>query len=362
MSEVKIIDGSMGEGGGQIFRTAIAYAAVTRCPVKIINIRAKRSNPGLRPQHLSALRALAKITHAEVRGDYVGSTQVFFNPKKIEGGEFVIDPGTAGSITLIIQAILPALIFAEKKSIVTIKGGTDVPWSPPIDAVRYVLLPGLKDMGVEAKLELIRRGHYPRGGGLVKLYVEPITEPLKPKILKEQGIIERIRGISHCVRLPKHVAERQARSATEKLESAGFKNIDIELEWYPPDKDPHLGPGSGIVLWVETSSNALLEYDSLGARGKRAEVVGQEAAEGLIKQIRNCGAVDVHHTDQLVPFMALAKGVSEIYSSEISLHTLTAIQVAQMIIGAKFEVKGSQGSPGLIRAEGIGLEPHWLTF
>jgi len=357
MNKVITIDGSMGEGGGQIFRTAIAYAAVTRRPVKIINIRAKRSNPGLRPQHLSALRALARITDAEVRGDYVGSMQVFFNPRRIRGGEYTIDPGTAGSITLIIQAILPALIFAEKESVLTIRGGTDVPWSPPIDAIRYVLLPGLRDMGVNAKIELIKRGHYPKGGGIVKLYVEPVTEPLKPKKLTQQGTITKIKGNSHCVRLPKHVAERQARAAQEVLLRAGFKNIDIQIEWYPPEKDQHLGPGSGIVLWAETTTNALLEYDSLGARGKRAEKVGQEAAEGLVKQIKNGGAVDVHHTDQLVPFMALAKGLSEIKSSEISLHTLTAIQVAQLIIGAKFEIIGSEGQPGIIRAEGIGLEP-----
>jgi len=355
-SNIIVIDGSMGEGGGQIFRTSIAYAAVTRKTVKIINIRAKRSNPGLRPQHLAALRALAKITHAEVRGDRVSSMEVLFKPRRITGGETVIDPGTAGSISLIIQAILPALLYAEKKSVVTIKGGTDVSWSPPIDAIRFVLLPALKRMGVEAELELIRRGHYPRGGGMVKLIVEPLTEPLKPITLTEQGEIQVIKGNSHCVKLPAHVAERQAKSAEEVLRNAGFRKIKINIESYPPDRDPHLGPGSGIVLWAETSTNAILEYDSLGARGKRAEVVGREAAEGLIKQIQKGGAVDVHHTDQLIPFMALAKGISEIHSSEISLHTLTAIEVAKIVIGANFEIQGSRGEPGLIKALGIGYE------
>jgi len=356
--EAITIDGSMGEGGGQIFRTALAYAAVTRRPVKIINIRAKRSNPGLRPQHLSALRALAKITNAEVCGDSVGSMTVFFRPREIEGGEITIDPGTAGSITLIIQAVLPALLYAKKESKVTIKGGTDVPWSPPIDSLRFVFLPALSRMSINAQLELVRRGHYPRGGGIVKLSVEPITEPLKPITLKDRGEILRIRGRSHCVRLPKHVAERQARSAEELIKREGVcRDISIELEWYPRDKDPHLGPGSGIVLWAETSGNAILEYDSLGARGKPAEKVGEEAAKGLIKQIRNGGAVDVHHTDQLILFMALARGTSEIYSSEISLHTLTAIKVAELIMGARFKVDGDQGEPGFIISEGIGLEP-----
>ncbi len=352
------IDGSMGEGGGQIFRTALAYAAVTRRPVKIINIRAKRSNPGLRPQHLSALRALAKITKAEIKGDYVGSQSVYFNPREVEGGETTIDPGTAGSITLIIQAILPALLFARKTSKLTIKGGTDVPWSPPIDSLRFVFLPALSRMGVEAKLELIRRGHYPRGGGIVRLTVEPLTELLKPIVLKNQGEILGIRGISHCVKLQKHVAERQAKTAEEIIRREGIcKNISIELEWYPREKDPHLGPGSGIVLWAETSEKAVLEYDSLGARGKPAEKVGEEAAVGLVRQIRNGGAVDVHHTDQFIPFMALARGRSEIFSSEISLHTLTAIMVAEQIIGAEFHVSGEKGEPGIVSCSGVGLEP-----
>lgn len=354
---VLTVDGSMGEGGGQIFRTALAYASVVKKPIKIINIRAKRSNPGLRPQHLSGLKALARITNAEVKGDFVGSTQVLFIPKTIRGGDIVIDPGTAGSISLIIQAILPALLFADKTAKVTIKGGTDVPWSPPIDAIRYVLLPALREMGVNAEIEVVRRGHYPRGGGIVKLVVEPCTEPLKPKVLLNRGEILTIKGISHCVKLPRHVAERQARSAENILRKEGFKEIEIDLEYYPPQNDPHLGPGSGIVLWAKTTTNAILEFDSLGARGKRAEIVGEEAANGLIKQIRSGGAVDVHHTDQLIPFMALAKGQSKIYSSEISLHTLTAIDVAKMIIGAQFEVEGNLGDPGIITTIGIGYEP-----
>ncbi len=355
--EIITIDGSMGEGGGQIFRTAIAYSAVTGKPVRIINIRAKRKNPGLRPQHLAGLKALQKIANAEVKGDYVGSREVVFIPHSVEGGKFTIDPGTAGSISLIIQAILPALVFARKESEITIKGGTDVPWSPPIDAIRFVLLPSLRMFGIDASLELVRRGHYPRGGGIVKLYVRPVKEPLKPITLINQGEIKKIRGISHCVRLPKHVAERQAKAAKEYLELNGFNDIEIDVEWYERGKDPHLGPGSGIVLWAETTSNAILEADCLGEKGKPAEVVGREAASKLVDQIRKGGAVDVHHTDQLVPFMALADGESTILSSEISLHTLTAIDVARQIIGAKFSVFGSRGQPGKIVAKGIGLQP-----
>jgi len=349
------VDGSIGEGGGQIFRTALAYSAVTRKPILIKNIRAKRKNPGLRPQHLAALKALATITNAKVEGAFVSSTKVYFEPRKIKGGRYNIDPGTAGSISLIIQAILPALLFAEDNTEIDIKGGTDVPMAPPIDAIRFVLIPFLNRIGANVELELIKRGHYPRGGGHIRLHVEPINK-IKPIRLINQGNVLGIRGISHCVRLPRHVAERQAKAATQKLEKSGYKNIDIQIESYHPNRDPHLGPGSGIVIWAETTTKALLEADSLGARGKPAEKVGTEAAETLIRQIKLGGAVDVHNTDQLVPFMALADGISEIHSSEISLHTITAIEIAKCIIGARFQIDSEEiGKPGVIKCFGIGL-------
>lgn len=352
MQKILEIDGSMGEGGGQIFRTALAYAAVIRKPIIIKNIRAKRKNPGLRPQHLSALNALKMITKAKVKGDHVSSQTVFFEPVEIKGGQYVIDPKTAGSITLIIQAILPALLFADSKSEVTIRGGTDVPMAPPIDALRFVLFPFLRKLGINVSLNLIRRGHYPRGGGEVRLVVEPVKW-IPPINLTEQGEIMKIKGVSHCVRLPQHVAERQAKSAIEVLKQKGFDNIEIEIESYPKNRDPHLGPGSAIVLWAETSTGALLEADSLGARGKPAEKVGEEAALSLIKQIEKGGAVDIHTTDQLIPYMALAKGSSTIFSSEISLHTLTAIEVAKKILSAKFIVENGLNRLAYIKSDGI---------
>ena len=354
MEKILEIDGSMGEGGGQIFRTALAYAAVIKKPIIIKNIRAKRENPGLRPQHLSALNALKMITKAKVKGDRVSSQTVYFEPTEIKGGNYIINPKTAGSITLIIQAILPALLFADIKSEVVIKGGTDVPMAPPIDAIRFTLFPFLNKIGLNVSLKLIRRGHYPRGGGEVKLSVEP-TKQINSFSLTKQGEIVAIRGISHCVKLPSHVAKRQADSAKKLLKKHGFDKIEIEIESYPKDKDPHLGPGSAIVLWAETTTGALLEADSLGARGKPAEKVGEEAAMSLIKQIKNGGAIDIHTTDQLIPYMALARGISTIYSSEVSLHTMTAIEVAKKILNAKFTIENGLNKSACIKSEGINL-------
>ena len=172
------IDGSMGEGGGQILRYSLSLSALTLKPVRIYNIRAKRSNPGLRPQHLTAVKALATITNAHVEGDRVGSMEIYFEPRRRRPGSYRFDIGTAGSISLVIQAILPTLLFSGGYTRVDITGGTDVSWSPPIDYMRYVFLHNLSLFGARVSIKLIRRGHYPRGGGRVILEVEPVKDYL----------------------------------------------------------------------------------------------------------------------------------------------------------------------------------------
>lgn len=349
------IDGSIGEGGGQVFRNSISYASITGTTLKITNIRANRSPPGLKPQHLTALRLITKITGARVSGGHKGAKEVTFKPQKIKGGEYTADTGTAGSITLILQAVLPILPFADSPVKLELRGGTDVKWSPPIDALKFVFLPFLRSIGVKCKLKLIRRGHYPRGGGIVKLHSQPITDPLNPMKLTEKGKINAIKGRSHCVSLPRHVAVRQAKAARKTLNSHGYKDVSIEVEWYEKSEDPHKGPGSGIVLWVESSRGTLLEGDSLGAKGKPAETVGEEAARNLIEQIKGNGAVDVHHTDHLIPFMAMAKGESIIHSTEMSSHTFTAIKIAEKFFNIDFKVEEKQGKEGVISVKGHGL-------
>ena len=318
----------MGEGGGQILRTAVALSALTLKPIKVYNIRAKRSNPGLRPQHLAALKAIAQLTNAKVSGAYVGSRVVEFIPQRIKGGKFTIDIGTAGSISLVIQAILPALLFADDACEVVIRGGTDVKWAPPIDAVRFVLFPALRRLGAKIELELIRRGHYPRGGGIVKLYTEPIDGTLKPINLTEQGTVKAIKGISHCVRLPKHVAERQANAARRILSKLSKCKTRIKAEYHDT-----ACPGSGIVLW----SNTLVGSDALGEPGKRAEVVGREAAERLLKELR--APVDTHLADNLIPWLGVFKG--SIRTTEITKHILSSIYVAESFFGKCFRIKGN---------------------
>jgi len=353
------IDGSMGEGGGQILRTAIAISALTGIKVKIFNIRAKRKPPGLKTQHLYGVKAMAEISDAEVEGLRIGSTEITFKPRRVLSGDLKVEIPTAGSIPLIIQAIMPPLAFASEKTKVEITGGTDVKWSPLIDYMRFVFIPHVRKMGYNVEIKLIRRGHYPRGGGRIILYAIPV-EKLKPLVENERGYVKRIRGISHCVKLPRHVSERQAKAAEKYLRKYGFTDIIIDQEWYPPEKDPHLGPGSGIVLWTETSKRAIIGADELGEKGKRAEIVGGNAAKKLIEEIECDAPVDRHLSDMLPIYMALADGYSEIVTTGVTSHTDTIIQLLEKMLDIKFHKEMDSRGRGIISVKGLGFKNKHL--
>jgi len=348
------IDGSVGEGGGQVVRTSVALAALLGKGIHIFNVRAKRHPPGFKPQHMVGVRAVARLSQAHVEGLIASSMELTFKPRTRLSGEFSFEIGTAGSIPLVLQALMPAAAFSPGPVKISLGGGTDVRWSPPIDYMRYVVLPVLARLGYEANLMVVRRGHYPRGGGKVIVEVKPVRE-LTHLVLTEFGEVERIRGLSHCVRLPRHVAERQANTAVKVLEEAGYGDVSIEREWYGPGGDPHLGPGSGIVLYAETTSGAVLGADALGERGKPAEVVGREAAEKLLKELVSGMPVDRHMGDMLIPYMAVAGGVSTVKVSEVTMHLLTNVEITELITGVNFDVEGVLGESGKVSVDGVGL-------
>jgi len=348
------IDGSTGEGGGALLRTALALSAVSQRSIHIYNIRAKRAKPGLQPQHLHGVEALAKITNAKIEGLKLNSTELTLEPSVIEGGRYRVDIGTAGSTTLILQILMPAAAFARKPIELEIIGGTDQSLAPPIDFLKNVTLPVLRRMGYLGEVECLRRGHYPRGGGIVRARIEPV-QCLNAIKLTEPGKVAHISGIAHCVKLPEHIATRMAHAASMALIKAGYSKVNIRAESYPPTKDPHLGPGTGIALWAETERGAILGASSLGRPGKPAEQVGREAAESLVKQLRTGRVVDRHLTDQLILYMALAEGTSDITSAELTSHALTNITLVENILGVKFEVDGQQGQPGRIKVVGLGF-------
>jgi len=348
------ISGDILEGGGQIVRTSIALAALTGKDVRVTRIRAKRPNPGLQAQHVTAVKALEAICGAETEGLAQGSRELVFRPHRHMAGRFRFAVGTAGSIPLILQALMPAAAYAPGPIELELSGGTDVLWSPTIDYVRLVVLPTLRIMGYDADLKVQRRGHYPKGGGNVTITIKP-PRMLRSIRLVERGELSGVEGISHCVKLPSHVAQRQATAAKDKLTKAGYSDLNIAVETYPPSQDPHIGPGSGITLLMKSSTGSIIGADSIGERGKPAERVGEEAAEKLLAEIASKSPVDRHLGDILIPYMAVGEGLSEISVSAITMHTVTNIKVAEMIAGAKFEVKGEHGEVGRITVEGIGL-------
>ncbi|GAB4310296.1 MAG: RNA 3'-terminal phosphate cyclase [Methanobacteriaceae archaeon] len=335
------IDGSYGEGGGAIIRTATALSALTGKPIHISNIRAKRPKKGLAPQHLTAIKALSSLTSASCSGLKLGSREIYFKPGPISGGNYHIDIKTAGSTTLVLQSLMIPAMFADSAVNLVIKGGTDVKWSPSIDYFKNVTLPLLESLGYQANIDLIKRGYYPRGGGIIKAEINPIKN-LRPINLTKIEIDD-IKGISHCSKLPCHIAVRQAEAATKILEKKGYKaNIDVQCN------ETSLGRGSAIVLWAK--GNHALGGSDIGEPGKRAETVGKNAADELLDHISKNAPLDKYMGDQIIPYMAVT-GKSTIKTAELTKHTVTNIYVAEKIMNKKFSVKGQLGEPAVISIE-----------
>ena len=328
------IDGSSGEGGGQIVRTAVALSAVTGKPVRITKIRQGRPKSGLATQHARAIMALAGICDARTSGVEPGSSEIAFSPGEIRGGSHKVEIGTAGSVTLLMQCLLPALLQADAPSSLQILGGTDVQWAPAVDYFKNVFLPALSSFGARVSLEVLQRGYYPRGQGEVLLQVEPAK--LKAGHLEgrtcdtRQRMQSTVQGVSHCSSLPEHVAARQADSAVQVLHEAGFlAQVAREALRLP-------SMGSGITLWSGCKGAS-----SLGERGLPAEKVGRRAAEELIIELKSKATVDVHLADQLIPYLALAGGSYTV--REISLHARTNIWTARHFLDAEIEIKEEKG-------------------
>ena len=333
MSERVVIDGA--SGGGQILRNAVALSAVSGRPVRVENIRGARPKPGLRPQHLTAVRAAAEACRATLSGAEIGSRAIEFHPGEIEAKKGRrLDVGTAGSVLLVLQSVLPALAFAGAPSDITLLGGTDVPFAPPFDHFARVFSPALAALGPGVEARLIRRGFYPKGGGEIAVRVEPAPS-LRPFAWTSRGPVLQIHGTSYSQGLPAHIAERMRNSALAVLASSGHKEADVPLEVIeggPSD-------GCGIFLWAECEGGRRFGGSALGRRGKRAEEVGREAAHMLIDELSSDAAVETHLADQMIVWMAIADGPSELTARTVTDHLRSAMHVAEAIVGARFSVE-----------------------
>jgi len=350
------IDGGYGEGGGQILRTALALSCITGRPFEIINIRKGRKKPGLQPQHLTGVRAAQQISRAEVEGAQIGSQMLSFSPGKVRGGEYSFDvseiKGSAGSVTLVLQAIMPPLIIAGSKSKISVKGGTHVEWSPPFHYMRDVLLPLLNKMGISAGLEIEKWGWYPVGGGRASLSVETTSgharKPLRsPGDIRNRGRLLRLSGISAVSNLPTSIAVRQMDHGNWLLKGAGlsakFEIIDA----------PSIGKGTFFFLLAEVEK-IRAGFSALGERGKPAETVAEEAVRQFLEFIGSEGAVEPHLADQLIPYLSLCGDSSSFTTSRVTRHLLTNAWVTEKFLPVKIEVDGDEGDFGIVTVETLG--------
>jgi RNA 3'-phosphate cyclase len=325
------IDGSHGEGGGQLLRTAVALAAVTGRALDIERIRAKRPQPGLAPQHLAAVRALAALCGAHTDGVEPRSTALTFVPGELRVGRFDFDVGTAGSTTLVLQALLPVLVACGKHAEIGVRGGTDVRAAPPLDYFREVTLPLLTRMGVRTEMTVPRRGYYPRGGGEVRLIVDPSR--LHPFDVASAGPLQRIRGLAHVAGINLDVAVRMREACLAELAADRGGAAQIEIAQLGPERA--LGPGGAIVVWAQTE-NTVLGAGRVAQRGIRAEALGSAVGAELRADLAAGAGVDVHAADQILVYLALARGGS-FSTRTLSSHAQTAIWLIEQFLPVRFE-------------------------
>jgi len=342
------IDGSHGEGGGQIIRTALSLSCLFHKPFRIFNIRKNRRKPGLMPQHLTCVKAAQHITSAEVIGGLQGSTELFFSPGKVRTGNFSFDIGTAGSTSLVLQTIIPALVFAGQKASVTLTGGTHVPLSPSYHYLSEVFVRFLQLVGIRIELSIESYGFYPMGGGKIHADIFPAGKVTQLQ-LTDRGRLLGLAGHSGVGNLPIDIAKRQRNAfinkvLTEVWESAGSQQIDL-LEVSTPGK----GTFIDVAARFERS---IAGFSALGAIGKKAESVGEEAAADFIKYYKTGAALDSHMADQIVLYLSLCSRESSFTSSAISSHLATNLWAIGLFHDISYTLEGKTGGKGMIKLKG----------
>ncbi|XP_070563804.1 RNA 3'-terminal phosphate cyclase-like isoform X2 [Ptychodera flava] len=354
-NEPTVIDGNMKEGGGQILRIASALSCILCQPITVNNIRAKRSNPGLRPQHMTGLQLIRDLCNGRLQGDSVGSTEITLTPSKIQSNRFIADTKTAGNICLMLQISLPCTIFGPGVCVVEYRGGTNTDMAPPIDHYTMVFQPIAEKFGLKYTCDIKKRGYYPKGGGEVVVTTTPVKQ-LQPIQLTEFGRVARIVGRAFVAGvLPIKIARQMASFALTILKKQ-YRDIPVNIEAVQEPKHEAFGNGTGIIVVAETSTGCLLAGSALGKKGVPAQQVGQDAADMLIRNLQYGGCVDEYLQDQLIIFMALANGKSQVLSGPITLHTETAITVAEMLTQARFTITPVTGTDkNMIECHGIGL-------
>jgi len=322
------IDGSYGEGGGQVLRTSLLMSLVTGKPFKIANIRSRRKRPGLLRQHLTAVNAAAEISQAEVKGNELGSSELIFHPQNIIPGNYHFDIGSAGSCTLVLQTILPALVTAEGKSRIVIEGGTHNPFAPPYDFLVKVFLPIINKIGPNVKIELKRPGFYPAGGGKISVSVKPSKSLSKIEIL-ERGKVLRKSARAIVANLPYKIAKRELKVAKNRM---GLDDKSLNLV------EETNSPGPGNVIFIEIVCDKITEiFAGFGSKGIRAEDVAESAVIDAKEYVRAKVPVGKYLADQLLIPMVLAGG-GKFRTLLLTEHTKTNVEIIKKFIDIDINV------------------------
>jgi len=335
-----VIDGSYGEGGGQILRCAVGLSTILNEPVKITNIRANRPTPGIKAQHYVVIKSIEEMSDAKTENLEIGSTKLTFIPGKFKMGNYKFDIGTAGSITLVYQALILASLKTDKKLNIKLTGGTDVKWSPSWDYFKHVFIPLVKKIGVKVDVNLLKRGYYPKGGGEAEINISPGSH-LKTLKLDKETEFSKIKGIVNIAQLSTNISKRIKNSAIRSLLRNNLQP-DISVE-----ENKTLSPGTGITIWTDTK-DIILGSSVIGERGISSEEIGRNVVNDLLSEINSKSTVDSYAFDQILPYLAIVKGESKCIVKQISNHAQTNMWLIKQFLDTDFQAKQEENNFGIV--------------
>lgn len=344
------IDGSRYSGSGTIVRQAVAFSALTGQAIHLVNARAKRDKPGLRPQHIRVVEAIADLVNGRTEGVALGSQDFTFRPGSLKAGRhYHWDIGSSGSTTMLGLGILPVLAFSGSQVTVELCGGLFQDFAPSAFHLQYALLPMLRNMGLHADIEVVRPGYVPRGDGILRLTAQPLTDSFQAITKEEAGPVTKIWGIALSSHLEeRRVSERMANAAREALAKLGYQpEIELRHDTESPQR------GAALALFADDGGGIRLGADQAGALRRRAESIGMHVAKQLLDEIASGATVDRFAADQIIPFAAMARGESRFVIPTVTDHVLTSAWLADVFLGAQVKLNGQR-----LMISGVGFWPN----
>lgn len=346
-NEILRVDGSFGEGGGQILRTSVSLSTLLGRPVEVTNIRKNRKFPGLMPQHLTGVKACQQICGATVEGAEINSERLLFSPGQIRAGKYTFDVAeskkSAGAATLVLQTVILPLLFAKGESNIIVRGGTHVPWSPPATYLKQVFLPVIGLFGCQTFLKINRWGWYPEGGGEIACRIKPVDK-LRARQFSERGPLRKVYGMSVTSNVGGGVGDRQIKAANKHLRA---NNLDAQLR-----NSEVAANGKGTILFLTAEfDNCRAGFSTLGEKGVPAEKIAEATVNELRNFLNKNVCLDHYLADQLIPYVALCGERIEMNVSKITNHLKTNLWVTQKFIPIKYKLSGPQGFPGVLTIE-----------